>query len=140
MKHFYRLILIAPAVLFPYPARAYQSFLATMASSPASDVYFKILSLSISLVIAAMVLMVAGKASGKLKTAWIYFFLAAVMFVILHLTGLLEALDVIDVSLFFFFLEFLMLVFLLLGVMTFRKLLNTIIKTKSFTHDIKEED
>lgn len=141
MKTIYRLVSIIFLALLILPSWAYaNSTLIDSGTSGICNVYFEIINFSVALVIVGMVVLILNKLSNGLKLTWIYFFLAAILFVILHLIGLFRIFDIIDLSSIVCIVEFIMLVFLLLAVMAFRKLLHTIIETKSFTQEIKDKN
>ena len=136
MKIIYRFLSIAFLTFLMLSSRAYaNSLLINSDASGICNVYFEIINFSVAFVIMGMVVLILGKLSNGLRLTWIYFFLASILFVILHLIGLLKVFDIVDLSSVVCIVEFLMLVFLLLAVMAFRKLLHAIIETKSFTQE-----
>lgn len=137
----YSFISIAFISFLIFPSQVYaNSILIDSDPSSICNVYFEIINFSVALVIMGMVFLILSKLSNGLRLTWIYFFLAAILFVILHLIGLLQAFDIVDLSSIACIIELVMLVLLLLAVMTFRKLTHTIIETKSFTQEIKGKD
>lgn len=141
MKTIYRLLPIAFFSFFTLPFQAYaNSILVDSSTSGICNVYIEIINFSVALVIVSMIFLILSKLSNGLKLTWIYFFLAAILFVVLHLIGLLQAFNIVDLSSIVCIIELVMLVLLLLAVMTFRKFTHTIIETKSFTQEIKGKD
>jgi len=126
--------------LFPCQALAYQAVMMGARESSVCNAYFEIINFSIALVLMGIIVLVLNKLSNGLKMSWIYFFISSFLFVILHLVSLLKAFNIIDLSSIACFIELLMLIFLLLAVIAFRKLLRRIISNKSFTQDFKGDD
>ncbi|MBN2096270.1 hypothetical protein JW752_02610 [Candidatus Peregrinibacteria bacterium] len=140
MKTFYRLFPVSLLLFLPLHAHAYQSSLLDGNSSPVCNAYFEIINFSIALVLMGIIILILNKLSNGLKMSWIYFFIASFLFAALHLAGLLKVFNIIDLSSIACLIELLMMVFLLLAVISFRKLLRQIISNKSFTQDSKGKD
>lgn len=103
------------------------------------DLTFHIISLSISVLFALLVLQMFGKLKGYLKKSWIFLFVAGIFSFLHETASLLIALGIFKYPIVQSILDFSFVFFLLIFVLTFRYLLGEIIVEKSLKSGLDTE-